>query len=322
MARTQLLGTAKRCVEGLQIGGLDALDALLVAGRVEAVAALAEQRPPHGEGGALEQVVLLRADAGQLDLALALQCRGGEGRMQQNVGHQVQSRGEISAKDLGVDAEAVVAAVAVNAATDGLDFPGDLLGGTPRRAFQQHLAGELGDAVVGQGLGEHPALEHRAELDERQPVVLFHQQAQAVGERELLHRLVPRGFVRGDRLGCRARGQQRVKGAVLRREILAGDALEVGGRDAFDGRQVALGEIQVVGRQPASAQVLRLALHGLARGEGGGDELLHRLAQFLAETPAPPSSSRLRPAWRRAAATNLSASTVALRPKRPGLPGL
>jgi hypothetical protein len=69
---------------------------VLVAGRVEAVPALAEQCPAHGQGGALEQVILLRADAGQLNLALALQRRGREGRVQQHVRQQVQARDEIA----------------------------------------------------------------------------------------------------------------------------------------------------------------------------------------------------------------------------------
>ena len=190
------------------------LDAGLGAERVEAVAALAEQRAAHGQGGALEQVVLLRADAGQLDLALALQRRGGEGRVQQHVGQQVQARGEIAAQDFGVDAEAVVAAVAVNAAADGLDFPGDVLGGTPRGALEQQLAGQLGDAVVVRGFGQHAALEDGAEFDERQAVVLLHQQAQAVGELELLHRMVARGLALDGRLRrrCRRAGARRACG--------------------------------------------------------------------------------------------------------------
>ena len=123
-------------------------------------------------------------------------------------------------------------------------------------------------------------------------------------------------------LGAVPVGQQRVERAVLRREVCAGDALQVGGRDALDGGQVALGEIQVIGREPAAAQVLRLALHGLARGERGGDELLHRLAQFVRGDRGRPSSSRLRPAWRRARRRTCPASTMALMPNRPGSPGL
>ena len=114
----------ERCVEGSRIRDLDALDAGLGAERVQAVAALAEQRAAHGQGGALEQVVLLRADAGQLHFALALQRRGGKGRVQQHVGHQVQPHGKIAAEDLGVHAKAVVAAVAVDAARRRIRFPG------------------------------------------------------------------------------------------------------------------------------------------------------------------------------------------------------
>ena len=74
--------------------------------------------------------------------------------------------------------------------------------------------------------------------------------------------------------------QQRVERAVVGGEILSSDALQVGGGDAFDGGQVAFGEIQVIGRKPTAAQVLCLAGHGLARGERGGDELLDRFIEF------------------------------------------
>ena len=77
-------------------------------------------------------MILLRADAGQLNLALTFQRRGREGRVEQHVGQQVQSRGEIAAQDFGIHAEAVVPAIAVDAAADGLDFLGNVLRGTPR----------------------------------------------------------------------------------------------------------------------------------------------------------------------------------------------
>ena len=91
------------------------------------------------------------------------------------------------AEDFGVHAEAVVAAIAVDAAADGLDLAGDVLGGTPRGALEQHLAGQLGEAVVVGRFGQHAAFEHGAEFDEGQSVVFFDQQAQAVGQLELLH---------------------------------------------------------------------------------------------------------------------------------------
>src|SRR5260370_15828252 len=100
-------------VKPLQIGGLDSLHAGLGAEPVQAVTGVAEKGPAHGPGGALEQLVLLRADAGQLDLAFAFQSRGRKGWVQENVGQQVQTDGEIAAQNLGGDAEAVGPAHAV-----------------------------------------------------------------------------------------------------------------------------------------------------------------------------------------------------------------
>src|SRR6266704_33278 len=131
-------------VKPLQIGGLDCLHAGLGAERVQAVAGVAEKGAAHGPGGALEQFVLLRADTGQLDLAFAFQSGGRKGWVQENVRQQVQPDGEIAAQNLVVDAEAVVSAVAVNAATDRLNFFGNVLGGALAGAFEQQLAGELG----------------------------------------------------------------------------------------------------------------------------------------------------------------------------------
>src|ERR1017187_8275942 len=117
-------------------------------------------------------MIFLRANAGQLNLALPLQRRGRESRVQQNVGQQVESRVEISAENFGVHAKAVIAAVTVDAAAHGLNLLGNVLGRTPRGAFQQELASELGQAIIVRGFGEHPTLEHCAEFNEWESVVL------------------------------------------------------------------------------------------------------------------------------------------------------
>ena len=217
----------------------------------------------------------MRADGGQLNLAFAFEGRGRKRGMQQNVGDQVQARGEIAAQDLGIDAEAVVAPVAIETAAYGLDFLRDLLRGTLRCAFEQQVAGELGQAAFFRRLRQHATLEDGAHFDERQAMVFLEEQAQAVGQLKLLNRVIARGFAGADGLGRGAGGQQGVEGAIFRSKIFARDPLEVGECDPLDGGEVAFGEVEVVGRQPASAQVLRLALHGLARREDGGDELLH-----------------------------------------------
>ena len=148
-------------MKGLEVGGPDFLDAgfgahhVAVAGSpkgrgawpwrrfagdlgfgahdVQAVAGVAEEGAAHGLGGALEEMVSVGADAGQLDFAFALEGRGREGRVEQDIGDQVQADGEITGQDFGVEAEAVVAAVAVEAAADRFDVQGDLLGGAGAR---------------------------------------------------------------------------------------------------------------------------------------------------------------------------------------------
>jgi hypothetical protein len=77
----------------------------------------------------------LRADAGDLHLAFAFQFVGGENRVQQDIGEQVQAGREIAAQHFGVHAKAVVAAVAVDAAADGFDFRGDLFRGARGRCL-------------------------------------------------------------------------------------------------------------------------------------------------------------------------------------------
>src|SRR6266568_619795 len=157
-------------VKALQIGGLDSLHAGLGAERVQSVAGVAEKGPAHGPRGALEQFVLLRADSGQLDLAFAFQSRGRKGWVQENVRQQVQPDGEIAAQDFGVDAEAVVPAEAVHAATDRLNFFGNVLAGALAGAFEQQLAGELGQTVVVLGFSQHTTREHSAKLNKRKPM--------------------------------------------------------------------------------------------------------------------------------------------------------
>ena len=58
------------------------------------------------------------------------------------------------------------------------------------------------------------------------------------------------GFAGDGCFGRGAFGQQGVKRAVFRREIFAGDALQIGGRDAFHGGEIAFGKIQIIGREP------------------------------------------------------------------------
>ena len=169
-------------VERFQVADLEPGDGFLHAGGIQAVTGVAIECAAHGQAGAFEQVVLLRVNVRNLHLALAFERVGGEHRVQQHVGQQIETGGKIAAQGFQVDAETVVAAVAVNAAADGFDFRGDVPGAAVRGALEQHPAGQLGDAVVLAGFGQHAALEHGAEFDEGQAMVLLHQQAESVGQ--------------------------------------------------------------------------------------------------------------------------------------------
>jgi len=89
---------------------------------------------------ALKRLILEGANAGQLHLALAFQ-RGGGNDGSTARPQEAESNVEIAAEDFGIDAEAVVAAVGVDAASDGFDFGGDLLSGAFCGPFEQHLGG-------------------------------------------------------------------------------------------------------------------------------------------------------------------------------------
>ena len=214
-------------VERSQIAGGNLPDGFLRAERIQPVAGVAEQSAPHRDARALEQIILPGGNARNLHLAFAVQFVGGKRRVQQDIGEQIQPGREIAAQHLRVHAKAVVAAVAVNAAADGFNLRGDLLRAARRRALEQRLGEQLRDAVVRGRFRQHAALERRAKFHERQPVILLHQQAQAVRQFKLLDRLVAVRFNRRGNLRRRAVRQQRVKRAVFRREIFAGDALDI-----------------------------------------------------------------------------------------------
>ncbi len=193
---------------------------------------------------------------------------------------KAHARVEILAHHLRVDAETVVAPVALHAAAQGLNLGRDFFGGLSRGALKEHLGHEERPAIVLRGFRQHPPLEHSAEFDERQAMVLLDEQAQSIRKIKFLDRVVAEEIGLPGCFGSSSARQQCVEGPVLGRQILAGDALEGRGGGALDGFEVAGGEIQIVGGHPTSAQVLGLALHGFAAGQVGGGKLFDRLGQF------------------------------------------
>src|ERR1043166_7021020 len=112
-----------------QIRSLQFLEAGFGAESVQAIAGLTEQAAAHGFECALKQMVPLLTEIGQLHLALTLKRLGGKSRAEQYVSQQFQAKIEIAAEDFGVEAVAVIAPVAIDAATNRLDLGGNVLGG-------------------------------------------------------------------------------------------------------------------------------------------------------------------------------------------------
>ncbi len=157
------------------------------------------------------KLVLLRLDARQLHLPLAFQRRRRKNRVQQHVRHQLKPHAKIAAQHLRAHAKTVVPAETVQAPAHRFNRPRDFFRRTRLRPLEQHLAIQLRHAVGLGGLRQHAAFEHRAELHERQPMVLLHQQPQAVGQFKFLDRLLPALQSGGCLLRRGAFRQQRVQ---------------------------------------------------------------------------------------------------------------
>ena len=194
----------------LQRGDGDFASRFFRAKRIQTVAGFAKQRAAHGETGALEQFIFARADAGNLDFLFALQFVCGENRIQNHIGEQIQTSREIFAQYFCVDAETIIAAVAVNVAADGFNLDRNLFGAARFGAFDEHLGEQHRCAVVVGVFREDTAFKHGAKFHERQTMIFLHQQRQAIRQNNFLNRVI---FVRLNvclRFGRRAFGQQRV----------------------------------------------------------------------------------------------------------------
>ncbi len=77
---------------------------------------------------------------------------GGEGGVEDEVGEEVEGGGDVFVEDLDVEADGFFAGEGVEVATDGVDFAGELRGGSGGGAFEDHVFDEVRDAVGGEGL--------------------------------------------------------------------------------------------------------------------------------------------------------------------------
>ena len=225
-------------------------------------------------------LVLLRLDLGQLHGAFALEHVLGEGRVLQDVGQHVQGEIEILIHHVRRNAEAVVARHVADVAADRFNGVGDLVGGAGLRSLQQHPRGELGDAVVGVGLGDDAAFHQRAEIDERQLVIFAHEQTQAVRQFELLNLDPGFGGFLSLGLGLCAFRIERGDRQIVVGEILRDDASDVLRRDLANVVEINVREIRVADQEFILREVGRLALHRLQRFEMIADRSLDRLLAF------------------------------------------
>ena len=124
----------------------------------------------------MEELVLLRANAGQLHFALPAQGIGRKGGIQNYIGQQLDAQGRILAHYLSRDTKGIIAAIGIDAATHIFDLFSNLLACALGRAFDQQLGHQLRDAAIIHFLGQHPALKHTAQLHKRQAMIFLEQQ--------------------------------------------------------------------------------------------------------------------------------------------------
>src|SRR5208337_2174034 len=68
---------------------------------------------------------------------------------QNQVGEHIEGDGQMFVEHLGVEADLFLGGESVQHAADGIHFAGDILGGTPVGAFEDHVLQEMGQAVLG-----------------------------------------------------------------------------------------------------------------------------------------------------------------------------
>ena len=75
-------------------------------------------------------------------------------------------------------------------------------------------------------------------------------------------------------------GHQRIQGAISRLQVRIDNTLYVIWLNSFHALEITIREIEVIHRDPAITQILRLPFHGLASTQRAGDELLHHFIQL------------------------------------------
>ena len=92
-------------------------------------------------------IVFVHLDFFEDDASLARNFFVGEDGVENQVGEDVESGGEVFVEDLDVETDGFFAGKGVEVAADGVDFAGDALRGAGFGSFEDHVLDEVGDAV-------------------------------------------------------------------------------------------------------------------------------------------------------------------------------
>jgi len=109
--------------------------------------------------------VHIHLDLFEDDLLFLLDVRRGKERAEDQVGDDVEGDGQVLVEDLGVEAGELFGGEGVEHAADGVHGAGDLLGGAALGALEDHVLEEMGEAVVGGGLGTRAGAHPDADRD-------------------------------------------------------------------------------------------------------------------------------------------------------------
>lgn len=149
----QIGGGIVALVEVVELGFGEGLDGAAIAddGAAEGVAFPEvgdEEFVDEGLGGVEFHLEFFEDDA-----LFLFDVLGVEAGVEEHVGKDVESGGEVLVEDFGGVADEFAAGEGVELAAEGVDFTGDVFGAAAGGAFEEHVFDEVADAVFGRFFG-------------------------------------------------------------------------------------------------------------------------------------------------------------------------
>ena len=144
----------------------------------------------HGGGQPLGhqvlRAVLVHADLLQHHAPLGLHVPLVKAGVEQHVGQDIQADVQVLVQTAGVKTGVLLGGIGVHLAADGVHIPGQLGGGAPLGALEEHVLDKVGRAVLPLALvaGAHP--HKKAQSGGAGPGDLLREQPRAVGQSDLL----------------------------------------------------------------------------------------------------------------------------------------